>query len=225
MRILVVEDYAAVRKAVVQALREEHYSVDDAEDGQTGLAMAASGEYDLVVLDLMLPGMSGNEILRTLRAGGESCHVLVLTARDSLDDRIAGLDLGADDYLVKPFAMEELLARVRALIRRSYTKKSATIEIGHLEIRTSDHIVLVDGEQVEMTAKEYALLEYLAYRAGEVVTRTEIWRHIYDDQSSATSNVVDVYIGYLRKKIDRPGHPKLLQTKRGEGYILAEKLT
>jgi len=222
MRILVVEDYLPVRRAVVKALREEGYSVDEAADGEEGAAMACAGEHDVIVLDLMLPRVDGVEVLERLRRKGNKAHVLILTARDSVDDRIRGLDLGADDYLVKPFAMEELLARVRALLRREYDKKAPTIRIGHLEIRTSDHTVRVDGEGIELTAKEYALLEYLAMRAGEVVSRTEIWEHIYDERSSATSNVVDVYVGYLRKKIERPGKPRLLRTRRGEGYQLAE---
>jgi DNA-binding response OmpR family regulator len=134
---------------------------------------------------------------------------------------VRGLDLGADDYLVKPFAMVELFARIRALVRRAYTRKEMEITIGHLRMRTSDHAVFVAGEPVEMTAKEYALLEYLALRAGEVVTRTEIWQHIYDERSEVMSNVVDVYIGYLRKKIERPGQTRLIRTRRGEGYLLS----
>jgi DNA-binding response OmpR family regulator len=222
MRILVIEDYAPVRRAVVRALREDGYSVDETGDGGEGFHLADGGSYDVILLDLMLPGLDGFEFLRRLRGEGRDCHVLVLTARDAVDDRIRGLDLGADDYLVKPFAMEELRARVRALLRREYARKSPILSIGHLEINTSDHTVRVEGKTVELTAKEYALIEYLALRAGEVVSRTEIWEHIYDEHSSATSNVVDVYIGYLRKKIERPGRPRLIRTRRGEGYLLSE---
>lgn len=223
MRVLVVEDYDSIRKSVVKALREDGLSVDEAADGATGYAMAHGAGYDVIVLDLMLPGLDGLEVLRRLREDGESCHVLLLTALDAVDDRVRGLDLGADDYLVKPFAMDELVARVRALVRRAYAKKTPTIAIGHVEICTSDHTVTVAGEPVELTAREYALLEYLALRVGEVVTRAEIWQHIYDEQSTATSNVVDVYVGYLRKKLDAPGKPRILHTRRGEGYILREE--
>ena len=220
--MLVVEDYAPLRRAVVRALREETYSVDEAADGESGWAMAASGDYDVLVLDLMLPGIDGLEVLRRLRKDGTSSQVLILTARDGIDDRVDGLDAGADDYLVKPFAIKELLARVRALLRRGYAKPAPRVTIGHVELDTSRHEVKVEGELVTFTAKEYALLEYLALRKGEVVTRTEIWQHIYDEHSEATSNVVDVYVGYLRRKIERTGRPRLLRTKRGEGYILDE---
>jgi DNA-binding response OmpR family regulator len=221
MRILVVEDYAPLRNAVTKALREEGYSVDEAADGRDGLSFALTEEYDVLVLDLMLPGLDGLQLLERFRREGRSAHVLILTARDGVDDRVRGLDLGADDYLVKPFAMVELFARIRALVRRAYTRKEMEITIGHLRMRTSDHAVFVAGEPVEMTAKEYALLEYLALRAGEVVTRTEIWQHIYDERSEVMSNVVDVYIGYLRKKIERPGQTRLIRTRRGEGYLLS----
>ena len=220
MRLLIVEDYDPLRAALVKALREEGHSVDEASDGNDGLFCASGGEYDVIVLDLMLPGMDGLEILSRLRTSGVESQVLILTARDALDDRVKGLDLGADDYLVKPFAIEELLARIRALLRREYDKKSPILRIGHLELDTSRRQVQIDGTRVEMTAKEYALLEYLALRAGQVVSRSDIWKHIYDDRSTATSNVVDVYIGYLRKKLERPGRPGLLHTRRGEGYVL-----
>jgi len=220
MRILVVEDYPPVRKSVVKALREEGFSVDEAADGALALVMASGGRYDVLILDLMLPELGGLEVLERLRRAGETCHVILLTAKDTVPDRVAGLDLGADDYLVKPFAMEELVARVRALLRREYKKKEPIVRVGHVEVNTADHSVRADGEAVELTAKEYALLEYLALREGEVVTRTEIWQHIYDERASATSNVVDVYVGSLRKKLARPGRPKLLHTRRGEGYLL-----
>jgi len=222
MRILVVEDYAPLRNALVKALREEGHAVDEAATGTDGYGAAAAGAFDVIVLDLMLPGIDGLEILRRLRAEGHSEHVLILTAKDTVAERVRGLDLGADDYLVKPFSMEELVARVRALLRRGYEKKDPVLRIGHLEVDTRSHEVRVDGELVTLTAREYALLEYLALRAGEVVTRAEIWEHIYDGRASTVSNVVDVYMGYLRRKIERDDRPKLLRTRRGEGYVLAE---
>lgn len=222
MRVLVIEDYPPTRKAVVKALREEGHSVDEADNGADGLWRSTRGAYDVIVLDLMLPQVDGMEILKTLRKEGSKAHVIVLTAKDRVEDRVEGLDHGADDYLVKPFATEELLARVRALLRREYQQKDPVLRVGHVEINTANHQVLVDGTEVEFTAREYALLEYLAMRTGQVVTRMDIWEHLYDDRSNATSNVVDVYIRYLRKKIEREDKPKLIHTRRGEGYILAE---
>jgi DNA-binding response OmpR family regulator len=223
MRVLIIEDYNPLRTALVQSLREHGFSVDESGDGRDGLFQASSGEHDLIVLDLMLPGIDGFEVLEKLRSGGRESHVLILTARDGIDDRVRGLDLGADDYLVKPFAMREFLARVRALVRRSYQRKSPRLSIGHVEIDTNDHSVQVDGEAVELTAKEYALLEYLALRCDQVVSRLEIWEHVYDSRSDSTSNVVDVYVSYLRKKLERDGKPKLIHTRRGEGYMLSAK--
>jgi DNA-binding response OmpR family regulator len=207
---------------VVKALREEGYAVDEAGDGAEGLERAAAGGHDVIVLDLMLPAVDGLELLRRLRNDGNAAHVLVLTARHSLPDRIRGLDLGADDYLVKPFAMEELLARVRALVRREYRAKAPAIRVGHVEIHTSSHRVLVDGAPVELTAREYALLEYLALRVGQVVSRADILEHLYGG-ANAASNVVDVYVGYLRRKIETPGRPRLIHTRRGEGYSLGDE--
>jgi two-component system OmpR family response regulator len=220
LRILVIEDYAPLRAAVVQALREDGHSVDEVADGADGLAHALTLDYDALILDVQLPGLDGFEVLRQVRRRERPSQVLLLTARDKVEDRVHGLDLGADDYLPKPFAMEELLARVRALVRRAYARPSPVVRVGHLEIDTSRHAVLADGEPVELTAREYALLEYLSMRAGQVVSRTEIWEHLYDEHSEASSNVVDVYVGYLRKKLERPGGPKLIQTRRGEGYVL-----
>ncbi len=221
MRVLIVEDYQPLRKAVTQGLREAGYAVDVAAEGEEGLWYARSGEYDVIVLDLMLPGIDGLTILRRLRAVGRRTHVLILTAKDALEDRVRGLNLGADDYLVKPFAFEELLARVGALIRRRYDAKNPTIRVADLEIDTAARIVRRAGEQIDLTAREYALLEFLALRDGQVVSRSDIWEHIYDFHSTAESNVVDVYIGYLRRKIERSGLPKLLHTRRGQGYMLA----
>ncbi|MCA8919810.1 MAG: response regulator transcription factor [Planctomycetes bacterium] len=220
MRVLVIEDYKPLRDTLVQALSEEGFAVDHTGDGTEGLWYALGNPYDAVVLDLMLPGIDGFEILRRMRQKKIDTHVLILTARDAVADRVQGLDAGADDYLVKPFAMDELLSRVRALIRRGYARKDPVLRIGELEIDTASRQVALAGQPVELTAREYALLEYLAMRAGQVVTRAEIWEHLYEFNASATSNVVDVYIGYLRKKLNDSG--QLIHTRRGQGYVLRE---
>jgi len=219
MRALVVEDYAPVRTAVVEGLTENGFAVDSSADGEEGLWFAQQNPYDVIVLDLMLPKLDGLGVLQKLRASGSTVPVLVLTARDGVDDRVRGLDTGADDYLVKPFAFAELLARVRVLVRRRYDA-APVIRIGDLEIDTTKRAVKRGDESIVLSAREYALLEYLALRAGQLVTRTEIWEHVYDFHSDAHSNVVDVYIGYLRKKLERDGAAKLIHTRRGQGYVL-----
>lgn len=220
MRVLLVEDYPPVRKAVARGLREASYAVDVAGDGEEGLWYSLNNDYDVIVLDLMLPKVDGLTILKRLRAEGRSANVLILTAKDTVTDRVEGLDLGADDYLVKPFAFEELLARVRALARRSYQARNPIVTVDDLRIETSSQRVRRAGEEIHLTAREYALLEYLAMRSGEVVSRTSIWEHVYEFNSEAESNVVDVYIGYLRKKIERPDKRRLIHTLRGRGYQL-----
>ncbi len=224
MRILLIEDYAPVRKAVVQGLSEAGFAVDAAADGEEGLWYARADTYDVIILDLMLPKIDGLAILKQLREAGSKAHVLILTARDALEDRVRGLDLGADDYLVKPFAFEELLARIRALVRRKYDAKSPVIRVADLEVDTARRVARRAGEQIALTAHEYALLEFLALRAGEVVTRTDIWEHVYPFHGTPESNVVDVYIGYLRRKIERPDLPRLIHTRRGQGYVLGESV-
>ncbi|HPS55293.1 MAG TPA: response regulator transcription factor, partial [Sedimentisphaerales bacterium] len=179
-----------------------------------------SNEYDVILLDLMLPGIDGLAVLEKLRAEGRQSHVLILTAKDGLEDKIRGLDLGADDYLVKPFSFEELLARIRALVRRAYTKKQTKIVIEDMRIELNSQKVFRAGCEVLLTSREYVLLEYLAMRAGEVVSRTDIWEHIYEFNSSASSNVVDVYIAYLRKKLKIDGKADLIHTIHGRGYML-----
>jgi len=220
MRVLVVEDYDPVRRAVVQALEEEGFAVDSSRDGREGLWHARATPYDAIVLDLMLPELDGLSVLRELRRSGQATPVLLLTARDAVCDRVKGLDAGADDYLVKPFALEELLARVRALVRRRYDKKDPVLRVDDLEIDTARRTVRRGDQEIDLTAREYALLEYLALRQGELVTRTDIWEHVYDFHSTAQSNVVDVYIGYLRRKIEGPGRRRLIHTRRGQGYVL-----
>ncbi len=220
MRLLLVEDYRPLRESLTKGLRETGFAVDSTGDGEEGLWYARGNDYDVIILDLMLPGLDGLSILKKLRAEGRQSHVLILTAKDTVDDRITGLDSGADDYLVKPFAFQELLARVRALVRRSYRTKNPRIEVQDLRIDLTLQRVWRGGAEIGLTPREYALLEYLAMRAGQVVSRTDIWEHVYEFNSSASSNVVDVYIGYLRKKIDRPDRSSLINTIRGRGYML-----
>ena len=220
MRVLVVEDYPPLQRAVAKGLREAGFAVDATGDGEEGLWYATTNDYDVIVLDLMLPGLDGLAILKRLRSEGRPVHVLILTAKDTVADRVRGLDLGADDYLVKPFALEELLARVRALARRAYRAKNPCLEIGDLRIETTKQRVYRGRDAVHLTPREYALLEYLAMRAGETVSRTDIWEHVYEFTSEADSNVVDVYIAYLRRKLERPGKPPLIHTVRGRGYSL-----
>lgn len=222
MRILLIEDYLPLQKSLAKGLREADFAVDVSSDGQEGLWYAMSNDYDVIILDLMLPKLDGLSVLKQLRAKNKDNHVLILTAKDTVEDRIKGLDLGADDYLVKPFAFDELLARIRALMRRRYEHKCPDIKVNDLHIDTVSHRVWLKNEEIILTSREYMLLEYLARRAGEVVSRTDIWEHIYEFNSEASSNVVDVYIGYLRKKIDKDAKSPLLRTVRGQGYILGE---
>ncbi len=223
MRLLLIEDFRPLRKSLAKGLREAGFAVDTTGDGQEGLWYAMGNEYDVIILDLMLPGMNGLEILKKIRAQGQKSHVLILTAKDTIQDRVTGLDLGADDYLVKPFAFEELLARVRALLRRSYRQKNPCVKIKDLRIDLTAQRVCRGRETIQLTPREYALLEYLAMRAGQLVSRSDIWEHVYEFSSSASSNVVDVYVGYLRKKIERPNKPALIHTIRGRGYMMGEK--
>ena len=217
VRALVIEDYAPIRDAVSEGLTEHGFAVDAAKDGAEGWWFAEANPYDVVVLDIMLPKLDGLTLLQRLRAKGERVAVLLLTAKDTVDDRVRGLDLGADDYLVKPFAFAELVARVRALVRRRYDVRDPTLRIDDLAIDTVARTVRRADKDIPLSPREYALLEYHAIRAGELVTRTEIWEHVYDFNSDATSNVVDVYVGYLRKKL---GGPALIHTRRGFGYVL-----
>jgi DNA-binding response OmpR family regulator len=220
MRILLIEDYKPLQASLTKGLREAGFAVDVTGDGREGLWFAMSNDYDVIILDLMLPGMDGLSILGKLRAEGRQNHVLILTAKDTLQDRVKGLNLGADDYLVKPFAFEELLARLRALVRRAYAKKNPCIEVGDIRIELTSQRVWRGKEEICLTPREYALLEYLAMHTGQTISRTDVWEHIYEFNSSASSNVVDVYIGYLRGKIERPGKPAMIRTVRGRGYIL-----
>ena len=220
MRILLVEDEKDLAAIVKQGLEEDGYIVETAHDGEEGLYMAESFPADVIILDIMLPVMDGLTILKTIRKKGIATPVLLLTARDAIVDKIAGLDTGADDYLTKPFAFTELLARIRSLLRRKGTAKEAIISIGDLEINTASHEVKRSGNIINLSAKEYALLEYLAYNKNKVLSRTDIVEHIYHEETDMDSNIVDVYINYLRNKIDKDSENKLIQTVRGAGYIL-----
>ncbi len=223
MRVLVVEDSRRLRETIGLALRKSGYAVDVAPDGNDGLWMAQSHRYDAVILDIMLPGLDGLSVLRQLRKEGNDTPILFLTARDTIHDRVAGLRSGADDYIVKPFELEELLARVESLCRRSYQKASPVIRVYDLALDTSAKSVRRGGRLVDLTAREYALIEYLALRHGHVVSRTEIEEHIYDDQVSPMSNVVDSTVCSLRKKIAvTPDSRPLIHTRRGQGYVLGE---
>lgn len=222
MRVLVIEDYELLRDSVSQGLREAGFAVDAAANGEQGLWYAQSGQHDVIILDLMLPRLDGLAVLQKLRQEGSPSHVLILTARDTAADRIKGLNMGADDYLVKPFVFEELLARVHALVRRKYAAKSPVLQVGDMRVDTLARTVSRAGRRMELTAREYALLEFLAMRAGQLVTRTDIWEHVYEFHSDAQSNVVDVFIGHLRRKIELPGLDRLIHTRRGQGYVLGE---
>jgi DNA-binding response OmpR family regulator len=221
MRILVAEDHPSLARSIANGLREEGYAVDLTFDGNEALHMVKSTPYDGVVLDVMLPGIDGFSIIPRLRKAGINTPVICLTARDAIEDRVKGLQLGADDYLVKPFAWEELLARVKAMIRRGHAKASSVIAVGDLEIDTAKRTARRADNSIELTAREYALLEYLAHRENEVVSRADLWEHLWDEHDEVSSNVVDVYIGYLRAKIDREFPTKLIHTRRGQGYMLS----
>lgn len=222
MRILIVEDEKALANNLKKGLSEEGYSVDAAYDGEEGGFMAETEPYDLIVLDIMLPKKDGVTVLRDLRKEGIKTPVLMLTARDAVSDKIKGLDTGADDYITKPFDFDELLARVRSLLRRKGEVKSAVITIGDMEIDTAGHQVKRGGKDIPLSAREYALLEYLAYNKEKVVSRTDISEHIYDYNFDLDSNIIDVYINFLRNKIDKGFDKKLIHTIRGAGYILKE---
>jgi DNA-binding response OmpR family regulator len=220
MRVLLIEDSEYLRRSVSTALRKAGYAVDAVGDGEEGLWYAETNPYDVIVLDLMLPGLDGLTLLQRFRGHGHATQVLVLTARATVADRVRGLQTGADDYLVKPFALEEFLARVQALCRRQYHQKDPCLVVGDLEINTATCTVKRSGRTVDLTTREYRLLEYLARRVDEVVSRTAIWEHIYDEHTEPMSNAVDSAVCNLRKKIDPPGVPALLRTRRGLGYIL-----
>ena len=222
MRILLVEDEPSAARMMAKGLREQTYAVDVAQDGEGALYQANVNDYDLIILDIMLPGKDGFEVCRELRAAGSPVPVLMLTARDTIDDRVEGLDTGADDYLTKPFDFRELLAHIRALLRRGQSLQPAVIRVDDLEVDTSARQVRRGGRGVYLTAKEYALLEYLARRAGEVVARSDIAEHVWDVSFDPFSNLIEVYVQRLRRKVDDGHATKLLHTRRGAGYVLSK---
>jgi DNA-binding response OmpR family regulator len=220
MRLLLVEDQPKVAGFIRRGLEEERYAVDVASTGLDALDLAGAKTYDLVILDLMLPDISGIDVCRELRQLGLAVPVLMLTARDSLDDKVSGLDAGADDYLTKPFAFPEFLARVRALLRRRDEVKTTKLQIADLVLDTATHEVTRDGKPIQLAGKEYAVLEYLMRHAGRVVTRTMMLESVWGYDFDPGSNVVDVYIRYLRRKLDDPYPVKVFETIRGTGYRL-----
>ncbi len=209
---------------MAEGLREEGYQVDLATDGPDAEKQLKGNQYQAVILDLILPGKEGLALLKEMRQRGDQTPVMCVTARDALDDRVQGLDLGADDYLIKPFAWDELLARVRALIRRERGHPRAKVAVGDLEIDLVSRQVTRGGKSIHLTAREFMLLQYLATREGQVVSRSEISKHLYGQDDEASSNVVDVYIGYLRNKIDKPYDKKLIHTRRGAGYQMSASM-
>jgi DNA-binding response OmpR family regulator len=221
MRVLVVEDHQSMARSIADGLRDEGFAVDLTFNGDEAHAMALAHPYDLIVLDIMLPGMDGLTLLGNLRRAKNNVPVLLLTARDAVDDRVKGLDAGADDYLIKPFEWNELLARCRALLRRGHDLRTPELTVGDLRIDTVKKAVIRGDKTIKLSAREYALLTYLAHRAGQVVSRSDIWAHLYDSTDEVASNVVDVYIAYLRNKIDKGFEKKLIHTRHGQGYVLS----
>jgi heavy metal response regulator len=223
MRILVVEDEKKVASFIKRGLEEEHFSVDMAYDGEEGLHMAETHPYDLILMDLMLPKMDGLSVIKELRKKGNKAPVLCLTAKDAVEDIVSGLDSGSDDYLTKPFAFAELVARVRALLRRGTQDRGAEIQFADLRLDPVAHKVWRGNKEIELTAKEYALLEYFIRNPNQILTRTMIAEHVWDYTFDSFTNIIDVYVNYLRKKVDRDYDKKLIHTVRGIGYVMKEE--
>src|SRR5262245_18026340 len=223
MRLLLIEDEEKVSRFIVKGLMAERFAVDVAADGKRGLELATSYPYDLIILDLMLPGPSGTEILRQIRQGNEQVPVLILTARDGLREKVQHFEIGADDYLTKPFAFAELLVRVKALLRRGAVSRANVLRVGDLELDRLSQQVRRAGKRIELTAKEYALLEYLMANAGRVLSRTMIIEHVWDQSFDGATNIVDVYVRHLRNKVDEQHEQKLIRTARGVGYAISDE--
>ena len=222
MRILLVEDEKKIASFIAKGLREEQYAVDVAYNAESALTNIAAYEYDLIITDIMMPGMNGFEFIKKLRNSQNTTPVLILTAKDRVDDKIFGLDSGADDYLTKPFAFAELLARIRALHRRPH-KLLESLQISDLQLDPSTHTVTRGGKKIDLTPKEFSLLEFMLRNKGRVLTRTTIIEHVWDMYFDSDTNLVDVFMSYLRKKIEQRGKPRLLHSVRGVGYILEER--
>lgn len=223
MRILLVEDEQKIASFIKRALKEKKYAIDVVSSGAEGLFLARSNPYDLIILDIMLPGKDGISVCRELRGGNINTPILMLTARDTVADKITGLDAGADDYLTKPFSIHEFLARVRALLRRVSENKDPHLKVADLELDQITHKVTRGGQTIDLTATEYALLEYFMVNAGQVITRTMISEHVWNNDFDTFSNVINVYINYLRQKIDKTFEKKLIHSIRGVGYIMEDK--
>jgi two-component system copper resistance phosphate regulon response regulator CusR len=223
MRLLLIEDERKVADFVARGLRAERFAVDVAYDGTSGWEMASTVDYDLVILDLMLPGLNGTELLRRFRRKGGNAAVLVLTARDATNDKVENFEAGADDYLTKPFAFAELKVRVKALLRRQPAARGQVLRVGDMEVDRLTQQVRRAGKRIELTAKEYALLEYLSSHAGRVLSRTMIIEHVWDESFEGLTNIVDVYVRHLRSKVDDAFPTKLIRTVRGAGYVIGEE--
>jgi heavy metal response regulator len=222
MRLLLVEDEKKVADFVVRGLKAERFAVDVVHDGQDGWEMAKAFDYDLIILDLMLPRMSGTEVLKRIRRTNSALPVLILTARDATAEKVENFEAGADDYLTKPFAFAELLVRVKALLRRGPVDRASVLKIADLELDRISHHVRRGGKRIELTSKEYSLLEYLITNAGRVLSRTMIIEHVWDESFEGLTNIVDVYVRHLRSKVDEPFPVKLIHTLRGVGYSISD---
>lgn len=223
MRLLLIEDEEKVSRFVTRGLEAERYAVDVAADGRRAVDLAAAYQYDLIILDLMLPGLSGTDVLRLIRARNEQVPVLILTARDALGDKVEHFEIGADDYLTKPFAFAELLVRIKALLRRGAVNRSNVLKVADLELDRLTQQVRRAGQRIELTSKEYALLEYLMNNSDRVLSRTMIIEHVWDQSFDGVTNIVDVYVRHLRNKVDDPHERKLIRTVRGVGYAISDE--
>jgi heavy metal response regulator len=223
MRILLVEDEEKVSRFITRGLEAERFAIDAVYDGTSGLEYAITYSYDLIILDLMLPGLSGTEVLHRIRRTNTNVPILILTARDAVRDKVENFEAGADDYLTKPFAFAELLVRVKALLRRGAVSRTSVLRIADLELDRLSQQVKRAGQRIDLTSKEYALLEYLMANAGRVLSRTMIIEHVWDESFDGLTNIVDVYVRHLRNKIDDPHERKLIRTVRGVGYVISDE--